>query len=68
MENTNVTLEKQKRSMYILAMINVGIWAVSVIGMVFLIQDAPNVKMLFPILGGGISVGVVLISTISKLK
>jgi hypothetical protein len=68
MENTNITLEKQKRSMYILAMINVGIWAISVIGMVFLIQDAPNVKMLFPILGGGISVGVVLISTISKLK
>ena len=68
MENTNVTLEKQKRSMYILAMINVGIWTISIIGMVFLMQDAPDVKMLFPILGGGISVGVALISIISKLK
>lgn len=68
MDNTNITLEKQKRSMYILAMVNVGIWAISIIGMVFLMKHSPNVKMLFPILGGGVAVGVALISTISKLK
>ncbi len=68
MDNTSNTLEKQKRSMYILAMVNVGIWAISIIGMVFLMDHSPNVKMLFPILGGGIAVGVALISTISKLK
>lgn len=68
MDNTSNTLEKQKRSMYILAMVNVGIWAISIIGMVFLMEHSPNVKMLFPILGGGIAVGVALISTISKLK
>lgn len=68
MDNINETLTKQKRSMYILAMVNIGIWAISIIGMVFLMQDSPNVRMLFPILGGGVSVGVVLISTISKLK
>jgi len=68
MDNTNVTLEKQKRSVYILAMVNFGIWAISIIGMVFLMRHSPNVKMLFPILGGGAAVGVALISTISKLK
>ena len=68
MDNTGVTLEKQKRSMYMLAMVNVGIWAISIIAMVFLMQHSPNVKMLFPILGGGVAVGVALISTISKLK
>lgn len=68
MDDTSNTLEKQKRSMYILAMVNVGIWAISIIGMVFLMDHSPNVKMLFPILGGGIAVGVALISTISKLK
>jgi len=68
MTDTNITLKKQKRSMYILAMVNVGIWAISIIGMVFLMQHSPNVKMLFPILGGGVAVGVVLISAISKLN
>jgi len=68
MDNTNIPLERQKRATYILAMVNVGIWAISIIGMVFLMQHSPNVKMLFPVLGGGVAVGVALISTISKLK
>ncbi len=59
---------KQKRSMYILAMVNVGIWAISIIAIVFLMQNSPRVKMLFPILACGTAVGVALISTISKLK
>ena len=68
MDNTNIKLEKQKRSMYMLALVNVGIWAISIIAMVFLMQHSPNVKMLFPVLGGGVAIGVALISTISKLK
>jgi len=62
MDNTNANLEKQKRSIYILALVNVGIWAISIIGMVFLMQHSPNVRMLFPILGGGVALGVALMS------
>ena len=58
--------DKSKRIMYTLAMVNVGIWAISMIAMVFLIQHSPSAKSLFPILGGGTAVGIALISAISK--
>lgn len=51
-----------------LTMANVVIWAIAMIAMVFLIQDAPVVKKIYPILGGGTAVGVALISKISKAK
>ena len=54
--------------MYTLAMVNVSIWAIAIVGMVFLMQDAPHAKGLFPILAGGTAVGVALISVISKAK
>ena len=57
-----------KKAIYILAMVNVAIWAIAMIAMVFLIQDAPRAKGLFPILGGGIAVGILLISTISRSR
>jgi len=49
-------------------MVNVGIWAIAMIAMVFLMQDSPSVKKLFPILASGVAVGVSLISTISQVK
>lgn len=42
-----------RRLMYILSMVNVGIWAIAMIAMVILMQDSPGVKGLYPILGGG---------------
>jgi len=68
MEKANGNFNKAKRSTYILAMINVGIWAIAIIAMAFLIQDAPIIKRIFPILGGGTAVGIALISSIAKLK
>lgn len=47
--------DRKRRSMYTLAM-------------VFLMQDAPSAKKLFPILAGGTAVGVALISVISQAK
>ena len=61
-------LEDNKKSTYILAMVNVGIWAIAMIAMVFLMQDAPSAKGLFPILGGGAAVGILLIARISRLE
>ena len=59
-------LEDDKKSTYVLAMVNVGIWAIAMIAMIFLIQDAPSAKGLFPILGGGVAVGLLLIAKISR--
>ncbi len=49
-------------------MVNVGIWGISIIAMVFLMQRCPSAKGFFPILGGGTAVGVALISAVSKLR
>lgn len=68
MEKENSHFYKVKRSTYILAMVNLGIWAIAIIAMIFLIQDSPIAKRMFPILGGGTAVGIALISSIAKLK
>ena len=60
--------DDNKRAASTLAKVNLGIWAIAMIAMVFLIQDAPSAKRLFPILGGGIAVGILLISAVSKLE
>ena len=61
-------LEDDKKSTYVLAMVNVGIWAIAMIAMVFLMQDAPCAKGLFQILGGGVAVGILLIAKISRME
>ena len=68
MEGKNEEIIKIKRSLNIIANINVAIWAISIIAMVFLMQNSPNVKMLYPILGGGTVVGIILISKIANIK
>jgi hypothetical protein len=55
-----------KRTVYVLAIVNVSIWAIAMIAMVFLIQTSASAKGLYPILGGGIAVGIALLSKISK--
>ena len=47
-------------------MINTGIWAISIIVMVILSYEAPVIKKLYPVLGGGTAVGIALIATIRK--
>jgi hypothetical protein len=59
--------DRSKRAIYTLAMVNVGNWAIAMIAMIFLIQQFPGAKSLFPILGGGSAVGVALIASIAKL-
>ncbi len=56
------------RSLLTLAMVNTGVWAISIIALVFLIQRSPSAKGMFPILGGGTAVAVALLSAISKNK
>jgi len=56
------------RGLWVLAMVNVGIWAVAMIALVFVMQRSPAVKGLFPILASGSAVGIALISAAAKLR
>ena len=51
-----------------LAYVNVGIWAITMIAMVFVMQHSPAVKKLYPILAGGAAVGIALITALVKLR
>ena len=59
---------KSARGLWILANVNVVIWAIAIIAMVFVMQDSPAAKKIFPILAGGVAVGVSLISASAKLR
>jgi hypothetical protein len=61
-------MSNDKRRARLLAMINLGIWGIAIIAMVFTMQQSPSAKGLFPILGGGVAVGIALLSTIGKSK
>lgn len=60
--------DKRLRSLWILAMANSAIWAISIVALVFVIQDAPRAKGLFPILAGGVAVSTALISVVSRRR
>ena len=59
---------KRGRNLWILAMVNTGIWAISIIALVFVMQHSPGVKRLFPILGGGSAVAIALLSALLKSR
>ena len=61
-------MSKQKKGLYTLAMVNAGIWAISIIALVVLLQKGGNLKGMFVILAGGNAVAIQLIGSISKLK
>ena len=60
-------LNKKKKSLYTLAMVNAGIWAVALIALVFLLQGSGNLKGMYVILAGGTAVAIQLIALIAKL-
>lgn len=51
-----------------LAMVNSGIWAISIIALIFVIQESPEVKGLFTILAGGTAVSTILLSALNKYR
>jgi len=68
MNDDNANREKLVRSARVLSYVNVGIWALAMIAMVFLMQDFHGARKLYPILGGGTAVGIALITSIAKLR
>lgn len=67
-EATNPKLGTEKRALYRLAMINTGIWAIAMIALIFLLEGNGNTRGLYPILAGGMAVGISLIASIAKLE
>jgi len=64
----NNEMSKQKKGLYTLAMVNAGIWAISLIALVVLLQGHGNLKGMYVILAGGTAVAIQLIASISRLK
>ena len=60
-------MDKKKKGLYTLAMVNVGIWAMSLIALVILLSGNGNLKGMYVILAGGTAVAISLISSISSL-
>ena len=56
------------RGARVLGMVNLGIWAISIVALVFLMQRAPSAKGMFPILGGGVAIGIALLSALPKSR
>lgn len=52
----------------ILATVNTVIWIIALIAMIILMQDAPEVKKLAPILMAGLATGVALVSAVSRAR
>jgi len=61
-------LSKQVKALYTLAMVNVGIWAIGLIALVFIMQKGGSIKGMFVIMAGGTAVGIQIIALIAKLK
>ena len=49
-------------------MVNSGIWAISIIALVFVMRHSPGAKGLFPILAGGTAVATALLSALLKSR
>ena len=60
--------DEPRRQLRLLALTNASIWVIAMIAMIILIQDAPAVKKLAPILMAGVGAGVALLATISRVK
>lgn len=67
MPDANSEQAKLARSARTLAMINVVIWGLAIIAMVIVMERGNSVRGMFPILAGGIAVGISLISTVGRL-
>jgi uncharacterized membrane protein YpjA len=55
------------KSLFKLAIVNSGLWALAIIALVFVIQDSPGAKGLFTILAGGSVVATILFSSLFRL-
>ena len=61
-------MSKAKKGLYTLAMVNVGVWAIALVALVFLLEGHGKLTGMYVILAGGVAVGIQLIGLVSKLE
>ena len=59
---------KDLKALYTVAMVNVTIYALGLIALVFILENGGNVKGMYVILASGVAIGIQIIALISKLK
>ena len=57
-----------KRSLTILSAVNCGIWAISIIALVIVLQKGSGARGMFPILAGGVAVSIQLLAMARRMK
>lgn len=61
-------LRTRLKGLYTIAMVNVGIWTLAIVALIFLLQKGGNLRGLFVILAGGVGISIQLTTLISKLR
>lgn len=64
----NTKREKLINTLYIAALTNAVLWALSIIALIFAIQRCPSAKGLFVILAGGIAAASAIIAVVQKQR
>jgi len=61
--------EKKKGGrLWILALVNVLLWAVAIVTNVFVLQECPAARGMYVVLAGGSVIGIILFSTLLKKR
>lgn len=56
------------RALYVLGLVNVGIWALAMVALVFVMQRAPSARGLFVIMASGMGASIALLSALGKAR
>lgn len=59
-------LDKLTRSLYSLAWVNLAIWTIAMIALIFVVDRCPGAKGMFVILAGGTGTGISLLSLVHR--
>ena len=59
---------RRVKRVHTLAMVNVGIWVISIVALVVLLEGNGNLRGLYVVLGGGTAVALQLLSLTSKWR
>jgi hypothetical protein len=55
------------RSLTILTAVNLGIWAIALIALVFMLEKGSSPRGMYPILAGGVAVGIQQLAVARRL-
>ncbi len=67
-ENETTRREKLVNTLYIAALTNALLWALSIIALIFVIQRCSSAKGLFVILAGGVAAASTIIAVVRKQR